>query len=126
MRVSLQNFWIVTVADCKEKIFALAKIIFGAADDHRAICIADFFSDHPDGVGPSKPQGLSEVVRPVIKFTRGFENAALGVFGERAGCGRIVERGGDRTRRQAEMLREGLKCSLGLFSSGRPLLPGVR
>ena len=77
----MQHFLIVPVADREEKIIALAQILFGAADDHRAIGVADFFSDHPDSIRAPKTQRLSEVIRPVIEFARGFENALLGVAG---------------------------------------------
>ncbi len=67
LRVGLQQLWIMPMDHSEEEIIILAQVFFDAANDHRAIRVADFFGDHANGIGSLQAQGARKKVRPVIQ-----------------------------------------------------------
>src|SRR5437588_7286942 len=105
LRVAVEEFGIVPVNHREKEEILGAQVLLDAADNHRAVSVANFFDDQADGVGALLAERLREEVRPVIEFTSGGEDAILSALRDGAGRRRIIEYGRDRPRRQSNVIR---------------------
>ena len=80
-----------------------------AADDGRAVGVANFFRDYSDGVGALVAQRAGEKIGSIIKFLRSGVNPVLGLLRNRAGRRRIIENRRYRTRSEPDVLSDGLQ-----------------
>src|SRR5215472_8254480 len=64
--ISLQQFWIVPVDYCQEKIVVISRVIFDSADDRGAVGVADFLRDHANRIGLSQPQRARKKVGAIV------------------------------------------------------------
>src|ERR1700758_2077239 len=103
--IAVEQFGIVPVNHREKEEILGAQVLFDAADNHRAVSVANFFDDQADGVGALLAERLREEVRPVIEFTSRGEDAIFSALRDGAGRRRIVEYGRDRPRRQSNMIR---------------------
>ena len=77
----------------EEEIIVLAQVFFDPADHHRAVGVANFFGDHPDGISSFQSQSACKKVRPVVERFRSFDDAILGVLGDGTRGRRVVQGG---------------------------------
>src|SRR5208282_3848524 len=90
LRIIFKELWIMTVSNCQKDEVLLAQISFNAADDRRAVKIADFLHDYTDHVGSFYSQVASVEAGPIFQLAGGREDALFCGLGNRPGCNRIV------------------------------------
>ena len=109
LRVSSQQHGIVPVHHGQEEIVALPQVLLNAADDGRAVGVADLFCDHSDGVGALVAQRARKEIGPVVQFFGGGVDSVLGLLRNGSSRRRIVEHCGNRAGSQSHMLGDGFE-----------------
>src|SRR5579859_4729689 len=91
LRISVQQYGIVTVHNRQKEIIALSQILLNAADDWRTVRVADLFRDHSDGVSALVAQRARKKIRLVVEFLGGRVDSILGFLRNRTRRWRIVQ-----------------------------------
>ncbi len=66
----------------QEEVIPLPQVLLNAADDGRAVGVANLFRDNPDRVSTFVAQGAGKKIGPIVKFLeQPHRDAVLGLFG---------------------------------------------
>src|SRR5258708_23815236 len=102
----------------QEKETVLPEKTFNAADDRRTVRVPNFLGNYAYRVSALYAKLTGKKIRTIIQFARGRQNAVLGAMGKGMRSGGIVQNGGNRSGRKANVIGNGLQRHCGAFFGG--------
>lgn len=125
LRIGVEKLLIVPVDHGEKEEIVLSQIFFDPADDQGSVSVADFFGDDTNRVGALEAERAGEIVGTIVEVLGGLDDAFLGVLGDGASGGGVVERGRDGAGGEAEVGGNGLKGDSGFALEDRFLFGRV-
>src|SRR5216683_211012 len=108
LRIGLKQLRIMPVDHCQEEIVILSQVFFNAANDHRAVSIANLFRDHANRIRSLQSQSARKKIRSVVQFLRRRNGLQRNLVG--AACARFLPRQG------CHLQLPRLPCILGIWT----------